>query len=786
MNNWVGKTLGNVRIDSLLARGGMAEVYLGMHTNLHREVAVKILHNQHDENFSTLERFQREARVVAKLRHPNIVQVFDFDTVDNDPYLVMEYIQGPSLSKYLNTLHEKGRRMEIGAVLRLVNTIANALQYAHESGVIHRDVKPGNILLTSRTGQIVPGERLPDDFEPVLSDFGLVRFLDTKRQTSTSNAMIAGTPAYMSPEQARGDQTDERTDIYSLGIVLYELIAGRLPFDGESTVSILLKQISEPPPPIPGLSPAIQRVLNRALAKDKNKRFRTPMEFAETFSGAVDANLAHTTLELRKPLPVFPAPKTIQTKKNLQIFAALVGILAIIALGTVFVRNGSSIFTNESPTNLPITDTAINPAALPLGPTGVLHFQDESAIADQATLTAQAMPAPPKGYKYEVWLTGVEERLSLGILSLDSNGKGTLVFPDPQDLNLIARFDHVEITLEPNPDLDSASSGQVAYSFTQPAEGYVHVRYLLSSFPNAPQRIGLIQGLSWDSKIINETADKMLASLERGDNAGVRKKAESIMNLLAGSQSQDYKDWNKDGGLTDASDGYGLLLNGDNLGYIQAVYAEADYAANTPGATQKMIVNGEDVKICVQNLAQWIPQLQTQLSTILTSAPGTDLEQPVRAAAALAKQIADGTDLDGNGKIDPLVGEGGTQTAYEFAYYMADMPILPVGLTPTANALGTITIPTATSTLPRGSSTSTKTTEGIQQSTPTPQQTSAQPSSTQPVSTQPAPTQPPSTHAPPPRPTDKPKPTPKPTDEPKPTNEPKPTKEPKESNTPKP
>ena len=258
MSNWVGKTLGKVRIDALLARGGMAEVYLGMHTNLHREVAVKILRNQNEENPDTLERFQREARVVAKLRHPNIVQVFDFDTVDNDPYLVMEYIQGPSLSKYLNTLHEeKQQRMELPAILRLINAVASALQYAHESGVIHRDIKPGNILLTSRSSKIVLGEQLPEDFEAVLSDFGLVRFLDSRRQTSTSTGLIAGTPAYMSPEQARGDQTDERTDIYSLGIVLYEILAGRLPFDGETTMSILLKQISEPPPPIPGLSPSI-------------------------------------------------------------------------------------------------------------------------------------------------------------------------------------------------------------------------------------------------------------------------------------------------------------------------------------------------------------------------------------------------------------------------------------------------------------------------------------------------------------------------------------------------
>src|SRR5687768_6122592 len=175
MSSWNGKTLGKVQIDSLLARGGMAEVYLGMHTTLQREVVVKIVRNHYEDNSASLERFEREAQVVAKLRHPNIVQIFDFDTIDDQPYLVMEYIAGPSLSKYLNALHGKLGRLELPQISQLLTGVANALQYAHESGVIHRDVKPANILLASRSSQIVPGEPLPADFEPILTDFGLVR-----------------------------------------------------------------------------------------------------------------------------------------------------------------------------------------------------------------------------------------------------------------------------------------------------------------------------------------------------------------------------------------------------------------------------------------------------------------------------------------------------------------------------------------------------------------------------------------------------------------------------------
>src|SRR5688572_27393296 len=294
MSTWIGKTLGKVYIDSLIARGGMAVVYLGMHTTLQRKVVVKCLQNDYEDYATALECFEREAQVVAILRHHNIVQVFDFDTVDDQPYIVMEYINGPSLSTYLNTLHGKIGRLELPQVSRLLTKVASALQYAHDSGVIHRDVKPSNILLTSRSSQIVPGEPLPLDFEPVLSDFGLVRFLSSSLQTSSGK--IVGTPAYMSPEQARGEHTDERTDIYSLGIVLYEMLAGHVPFDGETTMSILFKHINEPPPPIPGLAAPLQNVLNRALAKNTANRFQTPNELAAAFNEVLEETSGASTI----------------------------------------------------------------------------------------------------------------------------------------------------------------------------------------------------------------------------------------------------------------------------------------------------------------------------------------------------------------------------------------------------------------------------------------------------------------------------------------------------------
>ncbi|HXF85162.1 MAG TPA: protein kinase [Anaerolineales bacterium] len=697
--NWVGKTLGKVHVDSLLARGGMAEVYLGTHINLQRTVAVKILRNLNEDSQDALDRFQREARVVAKLRHPNIVQVFDFDTIDNEPYLVMEYVKGPSLSKYLKALHQNNERLDLPKVVRLLNAVASALQYAHNSGVIHRDVKPGNILLTSPTSPVVIDKPLPDDFEPVLTDFGLVRFLDAQRQTTTGH--IAGTPAYMSPEQARGEITDGRTDVYSLGIVLYEILAGHLPFEGETTMSILLKHITETPPPIPGLHPLLESVLNRALAKDLNDRFQTPMEFANAFRVAVEMiseNLPHDhfTLALDHSAHTLSLPEAAKPKipKPPWMRFAIVGAAAITL--SAFLLFNNNVFSPPPPTEtltptipLPTKTNTQPPPLFTLGPTAFLRFQNGEAIADQASLIAQAMPVLPEGNQYEVWLIGDNESVSLGILSLDVTGKGELIFLDATGSNLIARYHRVEITVEPTSDSDPQPSGLVAYSYILPPDGILHLRYLLSSFPNTPDKKALIQGLYTNVGLLNELAEELQSEIKSGNKAAAQEKAEAILNLILGAQNPNHKDWDRNGKIAENSDGYGLLLNGSNLGYLQAVYAEADYAVNLPGASQPMITHGEHVKICVQNLALWTAQLQERVIAILDPSSAANFEQLVPEVAALADQMFNGRDVNQNGEIELVTGECGAKAAYEHAYYMADMPLLPTGIIGISNTNGT-------------------------------------------------------------------------------------------------
>ncbi len=696
MPDWIGKTIGKVRIEREIARGGMAEVYLGTHLTLDRAVAVKVMHNYVESDPDLQSRFEREAKVVAGLRHPNIVQIFDYDTAEGHPYIVMEYLMGPSLAVYLRELHKRSQRLEPMQIARLLITIATALDYAHEQGVVHRDIKPGNIILHNKSKHVSIEQHLTARTEPVITDFGLVRIAQSA--TQTASGAVSGTPAYMSPEQAQGLKVDYRSDIYSLGVVLYEMVAGRIPFDGDTSWTLIFKHINEPPPSIEGIQPAIQGVIDRALAKKPEDRYQSARELAADYLEAIGLVAEAGTLRISLP-PSRPPLSTARFKSGKQALSprwtrvaafSIIGLLFLVAAAFAIPRvlapssplqSPSQASTLTEPHNTGQAPTESNVAA-PVDtadPIGLLRFQDGTAPTDQVTLSTSSMPPPPAGSQYEVWLIqdDGEQRISLGPIVFDAENKGSLSFVDSGGRNLIGTYSALEITIEPN-DGNPNPSSDIAFSVSLPQSGLVHVRHLLFSFGATPNQIGFIRGLDAGTTQLMDLSAQMLAAFEAGNEAEMLLQAERMLTLIVGTQSPDHKDWNLNGTTDDISDGYGLLLNGDQLGYIQGTFSHADLAITSPDATQNMLTHGEHVKVCAANVGNWTAELRTQLIAILENPSNPDREARIRQAVALANQIRSGVDLNGNENIEPIAGEGGAVTAYDHSYYMADMLIPPV------------------------------------------------------------------------------------------------------------
>ncbi|HEV8130474.1 MAG TPA: serine/threonine-protein kinase, partial [Acidobacteriota bacterium] len=287
----VGRSVGPYKILEFLGAGGMGEVYLAEDSRLGRRVAVKLLPAEATRDEERLHRFEREARAASALNHPNIITIHEIGQEADAHFIVTEYIEGQTLRQHMSST-----RMTMGEALDTAIQAASALEAAHKAGIVHRDIKPENIMVRT------------DGLLKVL-DFGLAKLADThsadteasaRAKVLTRTGVVMGTVTYMSPEQARGLALDSRSDIFSLGTVIYEMIAGRLPFDGETTSDLIVSILEKDPPPLSEYEPEapkeLQRIVKKALAKDRDERYQAAEDLLN------DLKTLKQELELRSKL----------------------------------------------------------------------------------------------------------------------------------------------------------------------------------------------------------------------------------------------------------------------------------------------------------------------------------------------------------------------------------------------------------------------------------------------------------------------------------------------------
>jgi serine/threonine protein kinase len=272
--SWIGYQLNErYQIKELLGQGGMSSVYRAYDPKLRRDVAVKIIHPHLSEDPKFIRRFDEEGAAVAQLRHPNIRQVFDANHDGQAYYIVLEFLPGETLKDRLAYFNRNGQLMSLQEAITIIDQICSAASYAHKMGVIHRDIKPANVIISTQG-------------EAVLTDFGIAKIVAAEQFTGSGT--LSGTAAYISPEQAQGKKVDHRADIYAIGVMLFEIVSGRPPFEADSVMSLIMKHVNEPPPDlrqrVPTLHPKLVEIIEKALAKNPDQRYQSAEELAADLS----------------------------------------------------------------------------------------------------------------------------------------------------------------------------------------------------------------------------------------------------------------------------------------------------------------------------------------------------------------------------------------------------------------------------------------------------------------------------------------------------------------------
>jgi serine/threonine protein kinase len=677
----IGRKLGKYEIIELIGQGGMATVYKGYQQDIDRYVAIKVLPPHPGQDMQFVDRFMLEARTIARLQHPHILPVYDFGTQDDILYLAIAYVQGGSLSDRI----DRGP-MPMVEVERVLSQLAAALDYAHRQGVIHRDIKPDNVLLDGE-GNVL------------LADFGIAKLVGGDTRLTATGGLV-GTPAYIAPEQGQGLPLSGSADIYSLGVVVYEMITGKQPYTAETPMQIVLKHMTEPVPRItremPGLPTVIEEVMLRVLAKHPADRYESAMTFAQDFSRALrstesglkfvpspmpaglsgESQTVNFTMPSAANATQMPSPGQTMTPGQTTLMqpggnsVLLLGGLGIIALLivvivalVVFVIDGEDGDPDEG--TLVAVQTTPQAETTPLPNFGSLTFSSVNATGDTVNLRVERVSPTTVGEQYVVWLrnTDTGDTIALGALNTDAFGSGVLTYTDPDGRLLPSLTNAVLITREPAVPEDSPT-GEVVYSGSVPLEVTDALGEILLASEQGSDGSSLLAAAIGEAEIGAQHAGLAASSTSLG---GMQTHAEHTINILLGGET-DYN-----------GNGRGENPGRTQLGvpyYLDLIEERLDTAITAAGTTPQLQAEAELIRVCLDNTRLRIDEVVGMEEQIFSAESMEAIAEQVAQGEILAQAVLDGVDLNENNQVEPFEGECGLRQIERYGVLVGGMSIM--------------------------------------------------------------------------------------------------------------
>jgi len=662
--NLAGQKFGKYELIESLGQGGMAEVYKAHQPGLDRFVAIKVMHRHLAQSPNFVFRFKREAKSIGQLQHPHILHVIDFDVENDTYYLVMDYIPGDTLEAYLQA---KGA-LSVAEALALMAQLADAVDYAHQRGMIHRDIKPANVMFLDETCS-----------HTLLNDFGMARLQDDTRLTATG--AVVGTPAYMSPEAVMSQEVDERADIYSLGIMMYEMLTGTLPFEADTTFAMMIKITSESLPSPrelrPDLSEAVETLLLKALAKDKTQRIQSAAELKAMIAqiqtrGDTSPDLPNLlgdqptiqtntpTLADFQPTQVIPPTETISAPRTPPwlLWAGLAGLVVVI-LGGIFLLFGRDGMDGTDVTTglLPESEGAT---------VGLFRFQAGAALTSDFTLQLDQLSPPPAGSHYALWLrdgSGAESLNLVGQLPVEN---GRVLFTGSTEQNLLNRYSQALITVEPDGQAALEISANIAYRGTLAAEQLAALRQII--FDDTRNGVGLLASIQRELEIVVSHAGFIQSAIEADDFVDMKQHAEHVVNILDGESGPNFGDYTGDEQAQNPGDGFGIR------GYLAGAEKQTALLSADPAQLDER----DRLQNTISNNTALVDEAIKKTLQILATDTTTEAQPLAAELASILNQVTAGTDLDGNGVIDPTQDEGGTSALFDLVLPLAEIDMFAV------------------------------------------------------------------------------------------------------------